>query len=422
MVHPVQEVLESLYAAGRCPRLHINALSAGVVLPSFVRDQWKERLVIDLDPSYPLELEYGDDAVQANLSFAGSVTRCVFPWRAIYIVADRATGRGIKIEQNIPASLRAGSTSSGGASGEAGSLPGADASRDARAARTTIAASTTGRRSFREGLSVVPDPEHDAEGDEDGDSTDKAEQSREQGQREPLRATVELPTKEEALGSGRARSRAQRDKAVREKEARAAAAALGPQEPVDAEESGNPGPQEHHDLDDKVSEAGGTSAQDSNSTPQGSDAAPRVSSSSDPALSDLPAGVGSEAKTAKTGEPEAAESGEAPRRSKSRKRSAKDSADSGADEASDGIARADEDSSDRPATDAAQSNAARRADAAEKSPAAMEAHAAATNSGKRTESSKRASPSESSAEADLRAKQRRAAFRVISGGNGGDNG
>ena len=25
MVHPVQSVIESLYAAGRCPRLHVNA-------------------------------------------------------------------------------------------------------------------------------------------------------------------------------------------------------------------------------------------------------------------------------------------------------------------------------------------------------------------------------------------------------------
>ena len=28
----------------------------GVVCPDFIREQWRERLIIDLDPSYPLDL------------------------------------------------------------------------------------------------------------------------------------------------------------------------------------------------------------------------------------------------------------------------------------------------------------------------------------------------------------------------------
>lgn len=106
MVHPVQSVVESLYANGRCPRLHVNALGEGVVCPDFIREQWQERLIIDLDSSYPLDLEFEEAGISANLSFGGYVTRCTFPWAAIYVVADRATGRGIVLDQNMPDSVR----------------------------------------------------------------------------------------------------------------------------------------------------------------------------------------------------------------------------------------------------------------------------------------------------------------------------
>lgn len=106
MVHPVQSVVESLYANGRCPRLHVNALGDGVVCPEFIREQWQERLIIDLDSSYPLDLQFEDAGISANLSFGGYVTRCTFPWGSIYVVADRATGRGIVLDQNMPDSVR----------------------------------------------------------------------------------------------------------------------------------------------------------------------------------------------------------------------------------------------------------------------------------------------------------------------------
>ncbi len=107
MVHPVQSVIESLYSAGRCPRLHVNASHEDVVCPDFIREQWKERLIIDLDASYPLDLTFGDNGLSADLSFGGYVTRCEFPWEAVYIVADRATGRGIVLDRNMPESVRA---------------------------------------------------------------------------------------------------------------------------------------------------------------------------------------------------------------------------------------------------------------------------------------------------------------------------
>ncbi len=108
VVHPVQSVIESLYAAGRCPRLHVNAMFSGVVCPDFIREQWKERLIIDLDPSYPLDLTFEPETLAADLSFGGYVTRCSFPYGAVYVVADRSTGRGIVLDQNMPESVKKG--------------------------------------------------------------------------------------------------------------------------------------------------------------------------------------------------------------------------------------------------------------------------------------------------------------------------
>lgn len=106
MVHPVQSVIESLYAAGRCPRLHVNAMYEGVVCPDFIREQWRERLIIDLDPSYPLDLTFEEEWLAADLSFGGYVTRCTFPYCSVYVVADRSTGRGIVLDQNMPDSVK----------------------------------------------------------------------------------------------------------------------------------------------------------------------------------------------------------------------------------------------------------------------------------------------------------------------------
>jgi stringent starvation protein B len=106
VVHPVQSVIESLYAAGRCPRLHVNAMFDGVVCPDFIREQWRERLIIDLDPSYPLDLTFEEEVLAADLSFGGYVTRCTFPYGAVYVVADRSTGRGIVLDQNMPESVK----------------------------------------------------------------------------------------------------------------------------------------------------------------------------------------------------------------------------------------------------------------------------------------------------------------------------
>ncbi len=106
MAHRVQSLIESIHADGSCPRLQVDLTCDGIVCPDFVCEKWGEELVIDLDPSYPLDLEFTATGVDVDLSFGGYVTRCTFPYAAIYMVADRATGRGILIDENMPESVR----------------------------------------------------------------------------------------------------------------------------------------------------------------------------------------------------------------------------------------------------------------------------------------------------------------------------
>lgn len=106
MIHPARSMVESLHAKGACPRIQVDLTCDGVVCPDFVIEQWKEELVIDLDPTYPLNLAFTDDGLEADLSFDGFVTRCTFPFAAIYVVVDREKGKGIVIDENMPESVR----------------------------------------------------------------------------------------------------------------------------------------------------------------------------------------------------------------------------------------------------------------------------------------------------------------------------
>ncbi|MEZ4452467.1 MAG: ClpXP protease specificity-enhancing factor SspB [Nannocystaceae bacterium] len=106
MENRFKRVIESLHREGACPRLQIDLTRDGVVCPDFIVEQWGERLIIDLDPSYPLNLAFTAIGVEADLSFGGHVTRCVFPYASIYGIFDRATGRGAVFEENMPASVR----------------------------------------------------------------------------------------------------------------------------------------------------------------------------------------------------------------------------------------------------------------------------------------------------------------------------
>lgn len=100
--HPIHAVIEDLRAAGRTPRLQIDARRRDVEVPESIRRTWQARLVIDLDPSYPLALEQDEHGLSADLAFSGVVSRCRFSWASIYAVLDRATGRGILVDAHLP--------------------------------------------------------------------------------------------------------------------------------------------------------------------------------------------------------------------------------------------------------------------------------------------------------------------------------
>lgn len=93
-------MVEALHAKGSVARLQVDMQHEAVVVPDFIREKWPEMLVIDLDPSWPLDIAYTDDAIEADLSFGGYVTRCVLPLTAILVVVDRETGKGVRIEAN----------------------------------------------------------------------------------------------------------------------------------------------------------------------------------------------------------------------------------------------------------------------------------------------------------------------------------
>jgi hypothetical protein len=100
--HPIHQGIEKLYAAGKTPRIRLDARRNDVIVPDHVRARWQENLVIDLDPGYPLNLVYDDGGLHVDLAFAGRVSRCSFPWQSIYGLFDRASGQGVQIASHLP--------------------------------------------------------------------------------------------------------------------------------------------------------------------------------------------------------------------------------------------------------------------------------------------------------------------------------
>ncbi len=100
--HPIQQAIDDIWKAGHTPRIQVDARRTDVVLPEQVKSRWGARLVLDLDAAWPLNLEYGPRGLEVDLAFQGFVTRCTLPWAAIYVVLDRATGRGMVVEEHVP--------------------------------------------------------------------------------------------------------------------------------------------------------------------------------------------------------------------------------------------------------------------------------------------------------------------------------
>ncbi len=175
MAHRVQSLIESIHADGSCPRLQVDLTCDGIVCPDFVCEKWGEELVIDLDPSYPLDLVFTATGVDVDLSFGGYVTRCTFPYAAIYMVADRATGRGILIDENMPESVRRRRQPSRAPNVEA--EKNAALAKLAREARSKRGPGETRRRRRRKGGDKAAEQVADTGADTGADEADKADKA-----------------------------------------------------------------------------------------------------------------------------------------------------------------------------------------------------------------------------------------------------
>lgn len=100
--HPIQHAIEDIWKAGHTPRVQVDARRDDVTVPESVKARWGARLVLDLDAAWPLNLTYDAKGIAVDLAFQGHVTRCELPWESIYVVLDRATGRGVVIESHLP--------------------------------------------------------------------------------------------------------------------------------------------------------------------------------------------------------------------------------------------------------------------------------------------------------------------------------
>ena len=90
-LHPIGRAIENILAAGHTPRLQFDARRKDVTVPEHVRARWGARLIIDVDPSWPLAMEHTKEALELDLAFQGVVERCVLGWGSIYAIVDRSS-------------------------------------------------------------------------------------------------------------------------------------------------------------------------------------------------------------------------------------------------------------------------------------------------------------------------------------------
>lgn len=101
-MHPLKKVLDAIWNAGHTPKVVVDATHDDVVMPDYIKDRWGNQMPIDLDAKNPLNIDFDEEGVHADLAFNGHVARCTLPWRRIYIVIDRETGQGIRLHDHAP--------------------------------------------------------------------------------------------------------------------------------------------------------------------------------------------------------------------------------------------------------------------------------------------------------------------------------
>ncbi len=98
----IRSLLDVIWNQGHTPKIIVDTTHGDVVVPKHVAEQYGDRLPLDLDASYPMNIAFDDAGLHADLSFNHTVTRCTFPWRRIYLVVDRELGKGAIIEAHRP--------------------------------------------------------------------------------------------------------------------------------------------------------------------------------------------------------------------------------------------------------------------------------------------------------------------------------
>lgn len=101
----IERSILDLTGKGKTARLYVDSTREGVEVPEHVREQWGEGLLIDLNPAWPIQLGFDDQALYADLGFQGVLMRCRFPFRAVWAVMDFAAGSGFVFKENVPEKL-----------------------------------------------------------------------------------------------------------------------------------------------------------------------------------------------------------------------------------------------------------------------------------------------------------------------------
>ena len=72
--------------------------------PRMILDRFSDGIPLDLNPSWPLDLDLDGDpqAFYVSLSFEGKVYRCSIPWRAISVIGVGFGGIGWEHEEPLP--------------------------------------------------------------------------------------------------------------------------------------------------------------------------------------------------------------------------------------------------------------------------------------------------------------------------------
>ena len=104
----LKKKLDDLWFSGLTPRVTIDATHSDVIFPLEVKKKWGTKMAIDLEPSF--NTVFDDTSITVDLTFSGTPSKCVIPWKRIYIIQGRDMRNelhdGIVVGGHIPMDFR----------------------------------------------------------------------------------------------------------------------------------------------------------------------------------------------------------------------------------------------------------------------------------------------------------------------------